>query len=156
MLHAALPKLRAPARFASAVDAWQLLPAGAGRWLALPLALAEAACALALPWASTRLAGALLAGLLLALYAGAIALALRSGHTDFDCGCGTGRALRPSGLLLARNLALLGCCALAARVPAVPAGAADIAVALLLAAVLLLLYVGCNALAARLQWPGDD
>jgi Methylamine utilisation protein MauE len=75
----------------------------------LPLVEAVAAVLLLTPW---RAAGALLAALLLLLYAGVMAFHRARGHV-LDCGCG-GEPLPVSWALVARNVLLTSLCAVAA------------------------------------------
>jgi len=101
-------KLRAPAEFARAVRAYRLVPERAVVPVAAVLVLCEAtATGLLLGPASYRV-GAALVGVLLALYAGAIAANLARGRRDLDCGCGGPGAGRPvSTTLVARNVVLI-------------------------------------------------
>lgn len=76
---------------------------------ALPALEGAAALLLLTPW---RSAGALLAALLLLLYAAVMAFHRARGHA-LDCGCG-GEPLPVSWALVARNLLLAALCAVAA------------------------------------------
>lgn len=108
MLRAGLHKLAAPRQGARRIDAWELLPAGAGRVLAPLLGGAEVAAGLlsALPAQHARAAPLLMC--LLALYAGAIGLGLARGRRGIDCGCGGAGVVTPlSGWLLLRTLVLM-------------------------------------------------
>jgi Methylamine utilisation protein MauE len=75
----------------------------------LPLLEGVAALLLLTPW---RLAGALLAAVLLLLYAAVMALHRARGHA-LDCGCG-GEPLPVSWALVVRNVLLAALCAVAA------------------------------------------
>jgi len=125
-LAGAWDKLRIPVLFEAAVQGYGLLP----RWLVRPFALAlpvaEIAAALLLLAMATRPAGAVLAGLLLALFAAAIGINLLRGRTDIDCGCGGAAHVRLSAGLLWRNLGLIAA-AFAASCPvsARPLGVLD-------------------------------
>ena len=115
---AASHKLADRAGFRSTLAEYELLRA---RWLeavAVLLMSAEVGVATALWFPTVAAIGALAAGGLLVLYAGAIAINLRRGRRHIDCGC-TGAAGRQplSGWLVARN-GLLVCTALAAALPA--------------------------------------
>jgi hypothetical protein len=116
-------KLRDPALFAGAVANYRLLPARLESPVARALPLAECACAAGLIFAATRIAAAIGLVLLLGLFTGAIAINLRRGRADIDCGC-FGPALRQplSRRLVARNAAL----AIVALALTLPAGARDL------------------------------
>jgi uncharacterized membrane protein YphA (DoxX/SURF4 family) len=109
---AALHKGRDLDAFAAAVAAHRLVPEATVGALARALALCEIAAAVGLlvP-ASTPLAAGV-AGALLALYTGAIAINLARGRRAIDCGCGGPARVPLSGWLVARN-ALLVAAALA-------------------------------------------
>lgn len=145
---AATHKLRAPRWFAAQLEAYALLPQALLRPVARALPLLEGAVALGLLLPFSRAAAAVAAGVLMAVYAGAIAVNLWRGRRDIDCGCagpGESQPLRP--LLLLRNAALLGL-ALLATLPPLPRelGLFDGFVALAAAAVLLLLYAAADGL----------
>lgn len=145
---AATHKLRAPRWFAAQLEAYALLPQALLRPVARALPLLEGAVALGLLLPFSRTAAAVAAGVLMAVYAGAIAVNLWRGRRDIDCGCagpGESQPLRP--LLLLRNAALLGL-ALLATLPPLPRelGLFDGFVALAAAAVLLLLYAAADGL----------
>jgi hypothetical protein len=103
---AALHKLRAPARFAEILAAYQLLPAGlTGGAVLIPALEALAALGLLLP--ATRAMGAGLGVVLLLSYAGAISVNLRRGRTQLDCGCGGADERRPiAAWMVVRNIVL--------------------------------------------------
>lgn len=107
---AALQKLRALARFAEVLRAYRVLPEAVSQ-LAVLVPLLELALGLALLVPVTRMAAAAAGAVLLALYAGAIALNLARGRRDLACGCG-GSDERPiAAWMVVRNLllaALLG------------------------------------------------
>ncbi|MFN8544114.1 MAG: MauE/DoxX family redox-associated membrane protein [Candidatus Binatia bacterium] len=115
---AARHKLGDAAGFRAALRAYRLLPAPvapAAAWLLLG-AEATAAVALLIPGAP----GPLLAGGLLAVYTGAIAINLARGRRDIDCGCAGPAARQPlTPWLLARTAVLLAA-ATAALLPARP------------------------------------
>jgi len=146
---AAAHKLRAPRAFAAQLAEYRLVPDAASLPLGLVLGASELALALALCAPVLSRPAALGAALLLALYAGAIAIDLARGLDDFDCGCGL--APRPLGPgLVARN-GLLVAGALVAALPVSPRalGAVD---ALSIAAGTLcfaLLFAAADTLAAR-------
>ncbi|MBS0580892.1 MAG: methylamine utilization protein MauE [Proteobacteria bacterium] len=124
---AALHKIRAPAHFAQAVAAYQLLPERlAGAALVIPAL--EALVALGLLFPATRGIACGLGILLLLSYAWAIGVNLRRGRTTLDCGCGGPDERRPIAAWMAvRNLVLAAGLALLAQPwQARPLAAADI------------------------------
>lgn len=113
-------KLRAPHRFARQIDDYALLPGTAVAFAARAVPVVEVLIGLALLVPGLRAWGAASAGLLLALYTGAIAINLFRGRRDIDCGCsgpGLERPLSPA--LLVRNGVLI----VMAVIAALPAGA---------------------------------
>lgn len=145
----ALHKLRYRQRFSAQLAAYQLLPARAVAPVALLLGLTEAALAglLLLPLLRP-LAGAL-AAIMLALYAGAIAVNLYRGNGAIDCGCGDAPVLLSPWLLLRNTLLILA--ALALTVP--PAARAlswpDLLLLTLSLPVLLVMYRAMEQLLAN-------
>jgi hypothetical protein len=115
----AIAKLRAPGAFVDAVGGYGLLPAFAVAGVARGLPLVEAAAAALLLPASTRPLGALLAGVLLAVFSAAIAINLARGRDDIDCGCTPGAPTPLGRGLVLRNLALIGLALVAAAPVAV-------------------------------------
>ena len=105
--HAALGKWRSVAEFRAVLENYRLLPRPVAALLALLVPALESAVALGLPAAATRpLAAACGAALLLA-YAGAIAVNLRRGRYDLDCGCAGPADRRPiAGWMVWRNATL--------------------------------------------------
>ncbi len=124
LLLGAAHKARHYLEFRGILSQYRLLP-GHLQAAAAPLIIAlEAAAGLALlapvRWLP-QATGALLAGVLLCLYTGAIAINLARGHTAIDCGC-SGAPTPLSGWLLARNgLLLLGLAWALASAPSGPA-----------------------------------
>jgi hypothetical protein len=117
---AAWHKLRARATFQGVLEAYRVLPPALVPVAAPALAGAELAVAAALLVPAGRVAGALGAVALLALYAVAIAVNLWRGRREIDCGCGVSDARQPiSEWLLARN-ALLAAAALSTLRPFAP------------------------------------
>jgi hypothetical protein len=151
-------KLRDPRVAITQFDAYALLPAGCGRWLALPLAgfelLASGGCMLP----ATRGVSALLLALLLMLYSAAVALNLWRGNIDIDCGCGSLGGEPPLGIgLLLRNVMLLAAALACTRLRASePSTMTEWMASVLLAALLLALYAAVNAWLARDRWLRDD
>ena len=101
-------KLRDPGGFAGALAAYALLPQRAVDIVARVLPFIEIAVAAGLLLRTSREAAALASTLLLGLYALAIAMNLRRGRRELDCGClGFGRRNTISTMLLWRNAALV-------------------------------------------------
>ena len=161
MAAAGVAKLRHLQDHARALDAYALLPAGAGRWLVPVLGIAELAAAAAIWPRGTRVAAVVLMLALLVLYSAAIAINLVRGRRDIECGCGGAATHVPlSGWLFARNAALM---AAALAVYAVPHALALAAAswraalaALAVATLLVLLYNGANFLLSRDTLLQDD
>ncbi|MEX1206041.1 MAG: MauE/DoxX family redox-associated membrane protein [Dongiaceae bacterium] len=112
---AGLSKLRRPAEFRDAVAAYDLISGRAVAPVASTLAAAEVVGAALLLWPAGRVAGAVLLGAMLLAFSAAIAISIRRGRTDIDCGCwlfgarpaaGQGR-LGPSTLARNGGLAVL-------------------------------------------------
>ena len=101
-------KLRAPHRFARQIEDYALLSGAAISLVARALPVVEVLIAVALLVPGLRIWGAASAGLLLAIYSGAIAINLWRGRRDIDCGCSGPELERPlSAALLARNGVLI-------------------------------------------------
>jgi hypothetical protein len=126
----------------------------AGAALVWPLALAEAATALALLLPQWRLAGLASATALLLLYAGLMALQILRGKSAMDCGCsGPGSPLQVSWALVLRNGFCAGLALLAMGLAESAAGgwwASLASVTIALGAVLA--YLACEAIIANAQW----
>lgn len=100
--------------FRFAVERYRLLPEWASRVLALALPPVEAVAGLLLLLPATRGTGAVVAAALVCFVTAAVVVNLLRGHVDIDCGCGVaGDRQRLSWVLVVRNAALLGVCALA-------------------------------------------
>ncbi|MFM7274544.1 MAG: MauE/DoxX family redox-associated membrane protein [Gammaproteobacteria bacterium] len=157
LITAGVSKISRPSRAAAAIDAYALFPAGAGRWLWLPVASLEIGIGIALLFPDSRALVAFLSAALFAGYALLIARVVWRGESDFDCGCSGGAAeLRPSYSLAVRNV-VLACAALAT----LQARTRDLLPEdWLFAAAIALLLLSINAmvgaLIARTQWPTDD
>jgi len=105
---AGVHKLRDPGGFADALAAYALLPQRAIDVVARAIPLIEITVAIGLLLRVSREAAALVSTLLLGLYALAIAINLRRGRRELDCGClGFGRRSTISMTLLWRNGALV-------------------------------------------------
>lgn len=101
-------KLRDAGGFAGALAAYALLPRRAVDIVARALPLIEITVALGLLLRVSREAAGLVSTLLLGLYALAIAINLRRGRRELDCGClGFARRSKISKTLLWRNAALV-------------------------------------------------
>lgn len=131
----------------------------AGIALVWPLALAEAATALALLVPQWRLAGLACAIALLLLYAGLMALQILRGKAAMECGCsGPGSPLQVSWVLVLRN----GICAGLALLAMSSAGSAvsgwwATLVSVTLAVGAALAYLAGEAIIANAQWmEGED
>lgn len=153
---AAISKLQNADEFHGVVRNFRLVPE--------PL---DGVVAFALPWLELAIAASLLtgiathvaaaaAGLLLVVFAVAIAINIFRGRTEIDCGCfRQGMRQRLSWALVARNAALCAGAVWLAAQPAwsVSAGAYDVIIAALAAAGVLLIYLCANELAALRQLP---
>ena len=152
LAEAGLHKLREPLRFAGIIDAYRLLPRGAGAWLARPLGVTELLVAAALLVPVAHRSAAMFAGLLLCVYFVAIAINLARGRRDIDCGCG-GAPQPISAALLLRNAILVALSGWVATGQAVarPTGWLDLLVALGAAVVAILAYASAAQLLSNRQ-----
>jgi hypothetical protein len=108
------------AMFESALANYRLLPRAFEPLAAYLVPVGEGGCAAGLLFAATRSVGAAVLIVLLAAFAGAIAINLSRGRTNIDCGCFGPMLRQPlSAWLVVRNLVLM---ALAAAL-LLPAGA---------------------------------
>ena len=161
MLAAGAAKLRHRSEHARAVEAYALLPAGAGRRVAPLLGALECTAGAAVWLEGMQARAALLMLVLLALYTGAVAINLARGRRDIDCGCaGTAAQVPLGGAVLVRNAALiLAALAVYARPAALAlvlgAWRSSLA-ALAVATLLVLLYNGANFLLSRDALLQDD
>ena len=104
---AAVGKLRAADQFAGVVENYALLPAPLLQPVVRLLPLVELAAAMGLLVSATRPYAALVLLALLLVFAAAMAINLRRGRFDIDCGCHLGvLKQRISWALVARNLLL--------------------------------------------------
>ncbi|MDD2058465.1 DoxX family protein [Pseudomonas sp. GD03860] len=151
LANAATHKFRSPRWFVAQVADYGLLSESMVKPFARLLPLFEMAVALGLLVPQTRLIAALLAALLMAIYATAIGVNLWRGRRDIDCGCagpGQMQPLRP--VLLLRSALLIALSLLAAAEPqARSIGHFDSVVIISSAAVTLLLYVAADGLMAN-------
>ena len=101
------PKLAARDAFAGVLANYRLLPEALVVPVALALPCLEILVAVGLLVPPTRSLAAVAAGLLLLLFAAAMAVNLLRGRRDIDCGCAMGRLRERIGWpLVARNLLL--------------------------------------------------
>lgn len=150
-LSAGLAKLRRRRSFPGVVANYRLLPSVLVAPVAAALPVAEIAIGSALI-AGVRSA-AVPAGLLLLLFAAAMAVNIGRGRSHIDCGCGRSELRQPlSRTLVARNL-LLAMLLLPLLVPTPPFGSALWLIALAAGVALYLLTVLANALSALAQGP---
>lgn len=116
LIGAAIPKLRERAEFAGTVANYRIVPTSLAGPLALALPVAELGLGLAALAFRPALAGA---ALLLAAYAGAVALNLARGRDHIDCGCHlfgqSGGAIDRA--MVVRNLLLATAALIAALAP---------------------------------------
>ena len=99
--------LRDLPRHAAALAGYKLVPLPLLPAAAIALPLLTASAAALLPWPATAHTGAALAIALMALFTAAIAINLRRGRTDIDCGCGGAEGHHISPGLVIRNLTLI-------------------------------------------------
>lgn len=119
----ALHKWRDLGSFTATLDAYALLPSAGVKPFALLIAGTEALLAVASAWPGSARTAALASAAVLTVYAAAIAVNLRSGRRDIDCGCsGPSRAQPLHGVLVVRNFLLAGLALLAST----PAAARDL------------------------------
>ncbi len=117
---AAWHKLRARDEFAAILAAYRLVPAALVAPATAVIAATELGVAVALLLPNLRVAGALGAAGLLAVYALAIGVNLARGRRMIDCGCGALGARQPiSEWLLVRNALLAAAAAVTAQPVAV-------------------------------------
>lgn len=115
LLSAAWHKARGMAEFASILAAYRILPRMLVPVAARAVPLVEIAIAVALLVRSTRYAALLGGATLLLAYALAIAVNLRRGRRDLDCGCTGPSDRRPiAGWMVVRNVLLAASLGLAA------------------------------------------
>jgi hypothetical protein len=112
---AAAHKLRDLARFTAVFAAYHVLPEAPARRVAWIIPCIELGIALALCWEPSRCAALVSAIAMLIAYASAMAVNLRRGRRDLDCGCGTARSRRPiADWMVWRNLLLASVLGIAA------------------------------------------
>jgi Methylamine utilisation protein MauE len=113
---AAVAKLRALDAFVGVVHNYHLMPEPLERPIAYALPVVELAIAVGVLVPTSRPPAALAAAILLALFAGAMAINLARGRRDIDCGCfATVLRQRLSWPLVVRNLLLAALALLVVR-----------------------------------------
>ncbi len=149
---AAAAKLRRREAFEGIVANYRLLPPALVAPFARLLPWAELVTAGLLLLPATARLGALAAGLLLAVFAAAMAINILRGRTAIDCGCFVGFTRQRIGWsLVVRNLLLVGACGVLLLPPAArPLGAFDL---FTVAAATTVLLAGYAALSALLELP---
>ena len=137
--------------YAATLRDYRLVPEALAPFAAVCLFVAEISTLFMLALPETRATGAMLAIVLLALYALAMSLALFAGREEIECGCG-GEGQVVSWSLVARNAVLLLIAAVAASTEALRDwNVADTALAVTGGLSLFLLYAAANRLLAN--WP---
>ena len=141
-LRAAWHKARSLPHFQAQLDAYQLLPDAVLPAVARLFLLLEIAVALTLPvWAwSTPV---LVAGGLLAIYTGALAISLLRGMKNLDCGCGGETAQAITWALVLRNGFLI-VLALIAMLPTAQRGVSLLEFATIVPACIAVILVYCS------------
>jgi hypothetical protein len=143
---AARHKLNGGRRFEAQLAAYRLLPESLLRPVAKTLPWLELAVAVALLVRLTRTPAALVATTLLLGYALAMAVNIKRGRAEIDCGCGD-QPQALSGWLLLRNAVLaIATMSLVAPVTERALGMADMWFMVVLTAALSLTYVMCEQL----------
>lgn len=97
--------------YAATLRDYRLIPEALAPFAAVCLFVAEIGTLFMLVLPEARGAGAICAVALLAIYGIAMSLALAAGREEIECGCG-GEGQIVSWALVARNVALIGLCAL--------------------------------------------
>lgn len=152
LLIAGLEKLRHRILLPGVIANYRLLPAG----LVAPAAKI-------LPIAEIGIGGALIAGiaplpammaiLLLTLFGVAMAINIRRGRTQIDCGCGRPQLRHPIGWPLVARNAVLALLLVPRLWPAPSLGAIDIGTAIVGGVALYLAYLLCNSIGALVASP---
>lgn len=151
---AAISKIQHTDEFHGVVRNFRLVPEPLDGVIAHVLPWLELAIAASLFTGIATHLSAAAAGLLLIVFAVAIAINIFRGRTEIDCGCfRQGMRQRLSWALVARNLVLCAAAFWIAAQPAwsVPMGALDIVIAALAALAVLLIYLCANELVGLRQ-----
>lgn len=108
-------KLKAIGETAEVIRAYRVAPPELSFMIAPVVAVLEGAIAIGLLLPASRMAAGIAAAMMFLLYASAIAVNLKRGRLDIDCGCSFGGGGgRISAVLVVRNIALAALAALAA------------------------------------------
>lgn len=151
-LDAGAQKLRDPSFTAITIDDYRLLPEGAGKWLAHPLAIFELCLGVLILLPLSRVPALIGAAVLLLVYGTAMTVNVLRGRRDIDCGCaGPGQGQRLGVPLILRNALLAVAGLVAASASAEPAHWSGWLFGFLCAVVAALLYASINALLANHQ-----
>lgn len=148
---AAISKLRALDEFAGVVQNYRVLPAALVRPIAYVLPPIELMLALGLLLEPTRPYAAAAAAALLAIFALAMAINIRRGRIEIDCGCFASALRQRIGWgLIVRNVVLIGLALLAlpATLPVRPLAWLDIVTVAAASASAILLYAAFSQLAS--------
>lgn len=151
LLVGVVAKLRDWPSFRGALDAYRLLPEVLVTPVALALPALELIAAVALLFVPYRVAGAVLALVVLATVTSAVAVNVLRGRVDIDCGCGgaEGRQRLSWGLVL-RNAVLMAVIAVGAQPGSVrELGALDYTTLVLASLALYGLYATASQLVAN-------
>lgn len=145
----AVHKVRAPAIFVATLGDYRVLPPRLLTVAAVLVIALELALAIGLLWPATRAVSGVVGASLLLVYAAAIAINLRRGRRDLDCGCTLQR--RPIGAWMVTRNSVLATAALMLVIPISnrtiqSADAATIVAAL---CVIMLLYAATDLLLGR-------
>jgi hypothetical protein len=156
--HAALNKWRNVAEFGAVLANYRLLPAWSVTAAAIAVPAVESAIALLLLASATRPAAAIAGAVLLVAYGGAIAINLRRGRRDLDCGCAGPADRRPiAAWMVWRNVVLAAAIAAASGPWSGRAlGWVDLVTVGGGLAVLVLLYVTIDRLLGRVMPRGAE
>ena len=152
-LQAALAKLRHRELLAGVIANYRLLPPVLIGPVALVLPPAELAISLGLLLGGHWLA-AVVAALLLVIFAAAMGINIARGRSHIDCGCGRSQLRQPlSWLLVGRNLALAALLAPRFAPVATPTTTTDLAIAIAGGLAVFLFFLLFNAIGALAASP---
>lgn len=119
-LYAAIPKIMEPLAFATSIDHYHLLPSFIIHAYALVIPWLELLCGVALLAGLRVRTSALLCGVMLVMFTGAIAWAVSQG-LKIDCGCfGSQGGEEVSWVKVAKNTMMIAGCAFLWKYPASP------------------------------------
>jgi len=138
---AARHKMNASRQFQSQLAAYELLPEALVPIMAKLLPLIEMALVFLLLIPLTRPVAALMAMLLLAVYATAMGINLLRGRSEIDCGCGGEPQVLSDWLMLRNFVLMIGSGLLLVPVSDRAVGAADTVLLILMTAVLAMAYL---------------